>query len=1579
MRIRKKKMVKPLVLALAASQCMTSFAGTWVSTPQNQWSYVRDDGTKQPGGWFTDPADKKKYYINDDGMIFSGWKQIDGIWYFFNTVHDGTFGGALVSKWQWIDGYCYLFDAEGKMYANTTTPDGFVVNADGQWMENGKAVYVSGKGIITKSPGGSATGQTATVKRSSGGGGGGGGGSSSGSGSSSKTVYYSYVVRYLDTEGNLLATTEGETVRNSFITIATRQFDGYEFIEGQPGSQKVTQDGATFLMTYKKSAGQPDHGDKDNGNTDESSECAYTVLYIDSEDGHTLNAVTGREKKGKTVSVGNSVEGYTAAAGNTPTFTVTGDGMVIRLYFNRKEESCSYTIRYEDEAGNILELVSGNAVKGSSVTIPKKTFDGYTCITDRSALKVDKNGAEAVIRFRKNKVDDDHKATDSNADKEEYSYVVSYIDRDTGEILMKETGAAKEDEEIIPSVDFDGYRYADSYHFTVGIGKNMFKVYLIRTGEDEDFEDVKYTVTCVDENGTELKVFHGTVTVGDEPVTVKTSYDVEGYELDDDAKITVTRDGANNFTLRYKKTANSSLTVVCRDIDTMADIETKTIPGNTGESVSLAGICPDGYEAAGELPESATISSNESNNTIYLYYKKIVEKPDVKKEVPYTIRFRAYGDNDAMVMNDVTGTWTLGEKLPYYFAKVYNDAQGRTWTAIGDSPQIFTVSDRAANIFTIEFKLTGQQEEINTERKYTIKYVAEDTGSVLGITTGIGHVGDQIPYMNTSDSYGFAQTSGNYHVISDDGNTVEVILKRNKFPGPEKNPSTGKYDGYEWLALFVDDNGNQLLPNVSGFTVKGDRLRFDYPDTIEKDGVTYRAVTQSPYIEYTDQTTYQQYVIRYVAGETSETKLDEWTTKAQEKKDAFYGTTPYHFFVAYREKNSWNDIGLQFGMGAKDSTVEIGALDIPGWNIPSENLGSFTLDADGKTQTAQYEKPNDGTSSDYNKRGYTVRIVDEDDNDLFDPYSGYAAFVKGNSSIDFPVYFPSSFQDSDGNRWEADETSPKNFVLSAMDANELTVRYHKTYVNKKEEFIVEDNTGFNRILNDFASHTNDSSQHEYYVIGRGYDTSTAEVSATMSAYRLAGYSNEVVDTFTLDGVTYTVSRVRYYRKWEQNACTHDWEAVEDLSGNCLTTASHTVRCTKCGEEVTVLVPATGHKDKDHDGRCDVCSVQLSQNLGDAIAVTWDSGSLGFGTKKYTFTCIDTDYNGTGKMLFIASEGVGSDLYGTYTTADSAAYTSSMLQQFLDDAFADGLSNRLNLNSIDGNAVSILTKEEYDHYREEAENKFDFPEGIYLTKGDSDTEVILTNGTTVSKEEASAYEAHPVILLDRSGENQKAEEEHWNVGDLQAREINGKLYLFRCVDENYMDKSSTDKSMALFLCDTVIPSNEGLGFDEADGTQSTRFFGSTNNYKYSAIHEWLTANNPDTDNLIRMNIGIKNEYTGSSATGLFGSVTAKSFSRYTRSTPQVLYSGFFIPSLEEALSMKDYLWKVDHSDENNAESIITKYCGSYWLRTPEYGTDDMVYTVNLKTGAIEPRSVKATENNDLCDIGIRPMYAMYQGS
>lgn len=52
-------------------------------------------------------------------------------------------GSYPTSQWKWLDGNkdgiaeCYYFDGTGYMMANTTTPDGYAVNGEGQWMENG--------------------------------------------------------------------------------------------------------------------------------------------------------------------------------------------------------------------------------------------------------------------------------------------------------------------------------------------------------------------------------------------------------------------------------------------------------------------------------------------------------------------------------------------------------------------------------------------------------------------------------------------------------------------------------------------------------------------------------------------------------------------------------------------------------------------------------------------------------------------------------------------------------------------------------------------------------------------------------------------------------------------------------------------------------------------------------------------------------------------------------------------------------------------------------------------------------------------------------------------------------------------------------------------------------------------------------------------------------------------------------------------------------------------------------------------------------------------------------------------------
>ena len=88
--MKKKIMTLALTAAMAASMGMTAFAGQWVQNTT---------------GW---------------------WWQEDN-------------GSYPVSQWKWLDGNkdgvyeCYSFDANGYMYSNTTTPDGYTVNADGAW------------------------------------------------------------------------------------------------------------------------------------------------------------------------------------------------------------------------------------------------------------------------------------------------------------------------------------------------------------------------------------------------------------------------------------------------------------------------------------------------------------------------------------------------------------------------------------------------------------------------------------------------------------------------------------------------------------------------------------------------------------------------------------------------------------------------------------------------------------------------------------------------------------------------------------------------------------------------------------------------------------------------------------------------------------------------------------------------------------------------------------------------------------------------------------------------------------------------------------------------------------------------------------------------------------------------------------------------------------------------------------------------------------------------------------------------------------------------------------------------------
>ena len=115
--------------------------GQWVQDEKGWW-YKRADGSYPKNSWGYEAYNGKSYwyYFLDSGYMATGWVEVNGSKYYLFPNSDG-WKGRMLTGWQWIDGNCYYLDAqgqnEGALYRNTTTPDGYAVDAEGRWVVNG--------------------------------------------------------------------------------------------------------------------------------------------------------------------------------------------------------------------------------------------------------------------------------------------------------------------------------------------------------------------------------------------------------------------------------------------------------------------------------------------------------------------------------------------------------------------------------------------------------------------------------------------------------------------------------------------------------------------------------------------------------------------------------------------------------------------------------------------------------------------------------------------------------------------------------------------------------------------------------------------------------------------------------------------------------------------------------------------------------------------------------------------------------------------------------------------------------------------------------------------------------------------------------------------------------------------------------------------------------------------------------------------------------------------------------------------------------------------------------------------------
>ena len=95
----------------------------WIKSG-SRWWYKHADGSYTTNGW--EKINGTWYYFDQAGWMVTGWVKDNGTWYYL----DGS--GAMQTGWKYVGSHWYYLNGSGALLVNTTTPDGYTVNGNGE-------------------------------------------------------------------------------------------------------------------------------------------------------------------------------------------------------------------------------------------------------------------------------------------------------------------------------------------------------------------------------------------------------------------------------------------------------------------------------------------------------------------------------------------------------------------------------------------------------------------------------------------------------------------------------------------------------------------------------------------------------------------------------------------------------------------------------------------------------------------------------------------------------------------------------------------------------------------------------------------------------------------------------------------------------------------------------------------------------------------------------------------------------------------------------------------------------------------------------------------------------------------------------------------------------------------------------------------------------------------------------------------------------------------------------------------------------------------------------------------------------
>ncbi|MDU4441211.1 MAG: CAP domain-containing protein [Streptococcus mitis] len=94
-------------------------------TDGSRWFYFDGSGVMKTG-WYKENG--AWYYLDQSGVMKTGWYKENGTWYYLDP------SGVMKTGWFKVGKYWYYAYGSGALAVNTTTPDGYRVNGNGEWV-----------------------------------------------------------------------------------------------------------------------------------------------------------------------------------------------------------------------------------------------------------------------------------------------------------------------------------------------------------------------------------------------------------------------------------------------------------------------------------------------------------------------------------------------------------------------------------------------------------------------------------------------------------------------------------------------------------------------------------------------------------------------------------------------------------------------------------------------------------------------------------------------------------------------------------------------------------------------------------------------------------------------------------------------------------------------------------------------------------------------------------------------------------------------------------------------------------------------------------------------------------------------------------------------------------------------------------------------------------------------------------------------------------------------------------------------------------------------------------------------------